>query len=184
MHLQPVAGVYAEALLAIAEQRGQTEPLAAELEDLSSLLAAAPEIRRFLETPVLDAAVKKGVLEKALGGQVQRVLVDFVCLLIDKGRIGVLSDIALAFRQRLDHAAGRVRVQATSATALTDADSRSLAELLRARLQSECIVETAVQPALLGGLVVTIGDTIYDGSVRAQLRRIREAMMRSSGYEN
>ncbi len=184
MHIEPVAGVYAEALLAIAEQRGQTESLVVELEGLAALLRAQPEIQQFVDTPVIDPDVKKRVLEKALSGQVQRVLIDFLCLLIDKGRIAMLSDIALVFRQRMEHAAGRVRVQAASAVALTEANAQGLAELLRARLQCECIVETTVQPALLGGLVVTIGDTIYDGSVRAQLRRIREAMMRSSGYEN
>jgi F0F1-type ATP synthase delta subunit len=59
-----------------------------------------------------------------------------------------------------------------------------LLELLRRRLQRDCVLETAVQPELLGGLTLTIGDTIYDGSVRRSLQRVRHAMMRSSGYEN
>ena len=59
-----------------------------------------------------------------------------------------------------------------------------LVALLGERLQSECILETSERPELVGGLVLSVGDTIYDGSVRAQLQRFRNELMRSSGYEN
>lgn len=184
MHVDPVARAYAEALLAIATERGQVQAVGAELVDVAALLAAHADVRHFLATPTLAASVQKRALEQALGGRVQRVLVDFLCLLVDKGRIGALDAIAAAYGELADLAAGRIRVHAASAAPLSADNVRQLTELARERLQCECMLETAVQPELLGGLVVTVGDTIYDGSLRGRLQRLRNALMRSSGYEN
>ncbi len=184
MHLHPVARVYAEALLGVARAQQRADAIGVELAGVAALVAAQPDVRHFLETPTLEARVQRQALERALVGHVQDVVVDFLCLLIDKGRIATLGEIADAYRTLADAAAGRRRVHASSATQLSqEAESRLLAHL-RTRLQSECILETAVKPELLGGLVLTIGDTVFDGSVRAQLRRVHNAIMRSSGYEN
>lgn len=184
MHVNPVARAYAEALLAIATERGQAQAVGADLADVAALLAAEADVRQFLATPTLAAAVQKRALEQALGGRVQRVLVDFLCLLVDKGRIGALDAIAAAYGELADVAAGRIRVHVASATPLAEANVRILIDMARERLQAECMLETAVQPELLGGLVVTVGDTIYDGSLRGRLQRLRNTLMRSSGYEN
>ena len=184
MHVDPVARVYAEALLGVARAQQRTDAVGVELAGVAEVVAAHADVRRFLESPVLEARLQKQALERALVGQVHDVVVDFLCLLIDKGRIATLEAIADAYRALADVAAGRRRVHAASATQLSSEAETRLLALLRQRLQSECILETAVQPELLGGLVLTIGDTVYDGSVRAQLRRVHNAMMRSSGYEN
>ncbi|HZM14949.1 MAG TPA: ATP synthase F1 subunit delta [Candidatus Krumholzibacteria bacterium] len=184
MRVQPVAQVYAEALLSLARQREQIEAVGTELGELAALVASHPEVANFLETPVLEPEVQKQALEQALGGRVQRLLVDFLSLLIDKGRIGALAAIAIAYRDLADQEAGRTRVQAATAKPLQAESAEKLVTLLQARLQRQCILETKVQPELLGGLVLSIGDTIYDGSLRGRLQRLRHAMMRSSGYEN
>lgn len=184
MHIVPVARTYAEALLAIATDRGQVQAIGTELASIAALVAAEEDVRHFLATPTLEASVQKQALTQALGGRVQRVLVDFLCLLVDKGRIDTLGAIAAAYGELADLAAGRLRVQVASAAPLSAANVQQLADLIRERLQCECLLETAVQPTLLGGLVVSIGDTILDGSLRGRLQRLRNALMRSSGYEN
>jgi len=184
MHVQPVAQVYAEALLDIARDRGQIDAIGTELQEFAALVVQDGEIRTFLETPILEPAMQIRALVRALEGQVQPVLVDFLCLLIDKGRIALLGEVAGAYRELADRAAGRQRVQARSAEPLDAPTQARLLDLLRQRLQKDCVLETAVHPDLLGGLTLTIGDTIYDGSLRTRLQRARHAMMRSSGYEN
>jgi len=184
MHVDPVARAYAEALLAIATARGQVQAVGSELADVATLVADDADVRRFLATPTLPAAVQKRALEQALGGRVQRLLVDFLCLLVDKGRIGALGGIAAAYGELADLAAGRIRVHVASATPLSEASVRTLTEMARERLQGECMLESSVEPELLGGLVVTVGDTIYDGSLRGRLQRLRNTLMRSSGYEH
>lgn len=178
MHVHPVARVYAEALLHIARARGDADAIGVELAEVAALLGG-PDLRTFLATPALVPEVKKRALEEALRGRVQPLLVDFLCLLVDKRRLGALADIAAAYRMLADQAAGRRRVQAESAVGLPEDLRGRLAALLTERLQRECILETAERPELLGGLVLTIGDTVYDGSVRNRLRRLRSAILRS-----
>lgn len=184
MHAHPVARAYAGALLELARERGRLDDIGAQLAGVARLVHEEKDIRVFLETPTLEPHSKKQVLGSALHGDVDVVVVDFLCLLIDKGRIPALGDIADAYRALADEAAGRRRVQATSALPLPEDLRVRLADLLRQQEQCDCILETDVRPDLLGGLVLTIEDRIYDGSLRGQLQRLRKEMMRSSGYED
>jgi len=184
MHVDSVARAYSEALLEIARERGQIDDVGAAIADIATLIRDHDDVRAFLETPALEAVAKKRVLEQALAGQVEAVVLDFLCLLVDKGRIAALGAIAAAYRVLADAVAGRLRVQACSARPLSDDTRRRLTDLMRQRFATECLLETSEDPELLGGLVLTVGDTLYDGSLRGQLRRIAKEMMRSSGYEN
>lgn len=184
MHVDPVARAYSEALLGIARGRGRMDDIGAEISDIATLIRDHADVREFLETPALEPARKKRALENALSGQIDPVVLDFLCLLVDKQRIGALGEIATAYRALADEVAGRMRVQARSARPLPDDLRQRLVALMQERLAAECIVEAREDPDLLGGVVLTVGDTLYDGSVRGQLRRIAAEMMRSSGYEN
>src|SRR5262249_37871036 len=117
----------------------------------------------------------------ALRGRLDDALVNFLCLLVDKNRIGALASIADAYRDLADAAAGRVRVRALTAAALPDDLRERLVATVTTTLKQECVLETEVQADLLGGLVLEVGDKIYDGSVRRALRRIQSEMTRSSG---
>ena len=184
MHVDSVARAYSEALLQIARERGRVDDVGAEIADIASLVRDHRDVSQFLQTPALEPAAKKQVLENALRGQVDDLVLDFLCLLVDKRRIDALGEIAGAYRALADDLAGRVRVQARSAQPLPDDLRARLVVVLRERLSTECILEASEDPELLGGLVLTVGDTLYDGSVRGQLQRIARKMMRSSGYEN
>ncbi|UCE02393.1 MAG: ATP synthase F1 subunit delta [Candidatus Latescibacterota bacterium] len=184
MHVHPVARAWAEALLEIARERNSMDEIGSVLLELADWVEQHDDIRVFLETPALEAEVKTRVLERSLRGAVDDVVLDFICLLVDKERIGALRSIAEAYRMLADEAANRQRVFASTATPMSPDQRQRLVGLLDERLQSECILEATERPELLGGLVLSVGDTIYDGSVRAQLQRFRNELMRSSGYED
>jgi F-type H+-transporting ATPase subunit delta len=184
MQTSPVARVYAESLLQLAGGSERIDELGAQLEQIATLVDAEPQFRAFLHSPAIPDSEKKRVVEAALRGRADDVLVDFLGVLLDKQRIAELESIASAYRERADVAAGRQRVQVSSAVALADDQRQRLQSLLEERLRRTCILETQVEPDLLGGIVFTIGDKVYDGSVRNQLRRLRKEMMKSSGYED
>ena len=184
MQGQTVARPYAEALLGLARQGNRIADFGAQLDALVRLLHGEAQTRNFLESPALAAGDKKRALEAALNGQVDDLLVNFVCLLVDHGRVEVLPAIGEAYRALADEALRRVRVRAVTAVPLPDDLRDRLVAQVGEKLKRECVLETEVQPDLLGGLVLTIGDKVYDGSVRSQLRRLRKEMMRSSGYED
>jgi len=180
MQKDPVARVYAQALLDLGRDGNRIDALGEDLQQVVSALAADAGLRTFLESPALDPATKKRALE-SLRGKTDDLVVNFLCLLVDKGRIGSLGAIALAYRDLADEAAGRVRVHATTAVPMDAEQRKRLLDTVHATLKKEIVLETDVQPELVGGLVLHIGDKIYDGSVNRALGRIRNEMTRSSG---
>jgi F-type H+-transporting ATPase subunit delta len=183
MLASPVAHVYAEALFGIARDRDEVESVGAELRELTELVERTPELHRFLVTPVLEPAVKVTHLRKALEGHASAVLADFLSLLVMKRRAGALPSIAEAYQAMADEHAGRVRVWVRAAQPLSEALQRELQGVIGDLLDKEIVIDPEVEPALMGGAVVGIGDKVYDGSVRNRLNQFRKQIMRSRGYE-
>jgi F-type H+-transporting ATPase subunit delta len=183
MLASPVARVYAEALFGIARDRGEVEALGAELREFTELVHAAPDLERFLATPVLEPAVKVAHLRKALEGRASAVMTDFLSLLVAKRRAGQLRWIADAYRAMADEHAARARISVRTARPLSEELRGELERMLRGLLSKEIVIDSEVEPALLGGAVVGIGDKVYDGSIRNRLGQFRKQIMRSRGYE-
>lgn len=180
-HTNPVATVYAQALLDAAG--AHAADVGQQLEEFLSTWAEAEDLRTFLVSPALEPAVKKSVLE-SLRGKFDDVLVNFLCILVDKGRVAELESIGTAYRDLADAAAHRVRVHVTSAVPLPAEQRARLDETLKQKLGREVVLETEVQPELLAGMIIRVGDRIYEGTVRNWLQRMRREMVRSSGYED
>lgn len=184
MQTSPVARVYAESFLELAAGRGQVDELGTALREFAAVVESDAQFGTFLRSPAIADADKKRVLDAALRGRADDVLIDFLGVLVDNQRIGEIDAITAAYAARADEAAGRQRVQVVTAVPLPDDQRQRLQAMLEERLRRTCILESQVEPELLGGMVFTIGDKVYDGSVRTQLRRLRKEMMKSSGYED
>jgi F-type H+-transporting ATPase subunit delta len=102
---------------------------------------------------------------------------NFVMLLLDKGRIATLPDIARAHRTLVDEQAGRVRATVTSARPLDPVLETRLKAALERQSGKTVILEKREDPAIVGGLVTQLGDIVYDGSVRTQLQQLREELL-------
>jgi F-type H+-transporting ATPase subunit delta len=118
---------------------------------------------------VLDAVLKK----LGVSGEAHKL----VRLLADNDRLGVLDEITAEVRAIADERAGRVRAKVTSATKLTEAQQKRLASALEQRFGREVVVEVSVEPTLLGGVVVQVGDLTLDSSLRRQLSLLRERLL-------
>ena len=101
---------------------------------------------------------------------------NLLLLLADRGRLGYAAAIADRFRDLADAKLGRVRARVTSAVPLSAAEAGRIAERLAGITKGQVLLETAVDPSLLGGVVAQVGSTVYDGSVRSQLEELRRAM--------
>lgn len=181
MHTNAVARVYAEALLEVAQKHERIDEIGQQLADIDALLRARTDVKSFVDSPAVDVGEKKHVLDAALRGRADDFVVNFLGLLLDKGRMNELQTIVDTYRVLADAAIGRSRVRASTAVPLPDDLKQRLLGVLRQNLRHECVLETEVQPRLLGGMVLTIGDKVYDGSVSGHLRRLQHVMMRSSG---
>ncbi len=176
-----LARVYAAALMAAAGDRA--DAVGEELDALvADVLAGRPEVERFLASGAVSRKAKAAVLEAAFGSGVSDVLRNFLGVLNQNNRLGLLRAIAAAYRRLRDEAAGRVRVTVTTAVPLTDEQAQKLRQTLSARLKAEPILEARTDPDLLGGLVVRVGDRVYDTSVRTRLETLRNHLMASGTY--
>lgn len=168
---------YARALLDIGVEDGQVRRVLSEVEAFEALLAQTPLLREALEASHVNRPDKHAALEAATSGAgFLPATRNFLMLLVDKGRTEVLPPIVAELRRLVERREGIERVEVVVPAALTDAQRDRLRETLAARTGKTVTLEERVDPAVLGGMVVKIGDTVYDGSVRTQIRQIREIL--------
>jgi F-type H+-transporting ATPase subunit delta len=178
-----VARIYAEALLAAADKRQQTTEVLEELEFLVHDLAARdPAIRAYFAGAVIGRERKRDALRRAFEGKVNDLLYNFLLVLNDHNRLGILRAVAVALRDMYERRAGRMHVTVNAATPLADDQQERLRQELRDKFGREPILSVRVDPDLLGGLVVRVDDWVYDGSVRARLERIQNQLIERSSY--
>jgi F-type H+-transporting ATPase subunit delta len=171
---QYLAAVYAKALLGATERAGNTEAVLEELEALlSEVFQQLPKLESTLTSPRVGQAEKLRLLELAIGSRVSRSLLDFLKVLARRGRLDCLRAISRAARQQLNEIRGRVEVTLVTAEPLGDDSKRQAAERLQTALGQQIDLSTSVDPDLIGGAIVRVGDTIFDGSVINRLEQMR-----------
>jgi len=181
MLADPVARPYAEALFGIARDRSIVDEVGSELADFRALVERERDIAGFLASPVIEPAVKVRHLKDALAGRASDIVADTLCLIVEKGRFDGLGNIVDVYLSMADEHAGRVRVSLTTAVPMPAPLQDDLAAALREGLRQSVELEAEVDPAVMGGAVVTIGDKVYDGSIRSRLSRFRQQISRRAG---
>ena len=167
-----VAARYAKALFIVTEKRGE---IAAALEGLlgvGQLLEPGSRAERFFASPEVRLADKRAVLKSTLDGRVARPVVVFVDLLLRKKRLGQLPTIVPEFESLVERAEGIQRAHLVSAVPFGTAELARLQQELERYTQAKVRLSTEVDPALLGGALVRIGDRVIDRSVRTLLAAI------------
>jgi F-type H+-transporting ATPase subunit delta len=174
---ETIARNYASALFDLAERDGQTEAYGEALNQVVALMDEVPGFRALLETPRVDEDRKKAVLREAFEGRIPPHVLNFLLLLVDKRRQRFLPDMASAYRDLLDVRLGRTHVEVQVARTLQDDELPAIAAELSRILGKEAIPHVRVRPELVGGIVFKSGDTIFDGSVRRRLQRMRRQLL-------
>ncbi|OGP66427.1 MAG: ATP synthase F1 subunit delta [Deltaproteobacteria bacterium RBG_16_44_11] len=168
---------YARAFFEIAAKEKNLERYHTELNKFSSIIAQNKALGEFLSNPIFEQENKKALVETIISKlQFSNMTVNFLKLLVDKRRINSLPDIEACYRQLMDEALKKVRVNVKTAFPL----SRKMQDYINANMEKitgrkvEITVET--DPGLLGGIVIGVGDTLYDGSVKSQLNNMRNLL--------
>ena len=181
---QYLAAVYAKALLGATDRAGNTEAVLEELEALlSEVFQQLPKLESTLTSPRVGQAEKLRLLELAIGSRVSQSLLDFLKGLARRGRLDCLRAITRAARQQLNEIRGRVEVTLVTAEPLGEDSTRQAAERLQTALGQEIDLSTSVDPDLIGGAIVRVGDTIFDGSVINRLEQMRRTAHTNSAQK-
>jgi F-type H+-transporting ATPase subunit delta len=175
-----IARRYAKALLAIGREDGQAETYKEELGGFVTLLDEHPELDQAISNPLYDAEDRKKVLQAVVERSgVSQVMKSFLSLLFEKGRIQYVRDIHAFYEKLTDELANIVRADLLSATEVSDETIERIRGALAKKTGKDVKMDVKVDPALIGGAVTKIGDLVLDGSVRTQLKSLKESLQRS-----
>jgi F-type H+-transporting ATPase subunit delta len=168
---------YARAFFEIAAEGKQIEKYYSELNQFALIIAQNKALADFLANPVFEQESKKGVVENIIGKLKLSVMtVNFLKLLVDKKRIDVLSDIVFFYRQLMDESLKKVRVNLKTAFPLSSEMQTYITSSLEKVTGRKVEVSVEKDPGLLGGIVIGVGDTLYDGSIKNQLNNMRNLL--------
>lgn len=176
--MNALAQRYASALVDVAIENHQAEQIKQELAAFATEVRESSDLRAFLASPAITRANKHAVLDqlvKEMGAS--RTLRNYLFVIVDQRRAGMLLDIQEAFSALLDARMGITQATVTSASELTEAERAELNAALDKLTGLQVHAEYRTDAALIAGATVRIGSTIYDGSVRAQLDRLRTRMI-------
>jgi F-type H+-transporting ATPase subunit delta len=178
-----IARVYALALLNLAWKRMRGQETLEELQGLVDILNREPDFAAYLSNPGISHEARAALLHKVFGGRVDDLVVDFLMVLNEHDRLGILRPVVAAYRASYEDRQNQERVRVRSATPMPEEQLNRLREQLRLVMTREPVLETKVDPDLLGGFVVQVGDWLYDASVRTQLQTIRNRLTQRSSHE-
>ncbi len=175
--MSAVAERYAAALVDVAVERKNSETIKRNLAAFVEAFSSVADLRNALESPALNAEVKRKVIAEVAGKMGLDVAVrNFIYLVVDHRRTEILPEMEEAFLSELNERLGIVEAEVTSAHELNDDEKRQLRTVLEQRTGKKVEARFQIDGALLGGAIVRLGSTIYDGSVRDQLKRLREQL--------
>ena len=169
--------VYAQALLELAQAQGQADAMAEETGELLQLLGREPELDKLLSSRALNSAQRSELVEKLFKDKVSDVLYRFLQVVNRKGRLEALDGIFVAYRQLAAAARGEIDVDVFVAEGLNEQDSGNVAESIGQAVSKKVHLHQHVDPELIGGLKVRVGDRLIDGSVATQLKIMKRKLV-------
>jgi F-type H+-transporting ATPase subunit delta len=169
-----IARRYAKALMNIGQEDGNYKTYGEEIGAFTALFRQEGRLRVVLSNPTFTIPQRRAVITE-IGKRLRLtpIIINLLHLLVDNNRIRYLPDIAALYQELADEAAGRARVRLVTAHSLSEKKIQELTQGLQKVVGKQVIMEVATDPALIGGVVARIGGVVYDGSIKAQLERLK-----------
>jgi len=168
---------YAKALLSLALETGEHEKVGESVDAVVRAIANSSEARTLAQNPGYTQKQRQQLIDVlAQGLGLSGTLVSFLRLLVDRHRLAELPDIARSYRELVDAQVGRVRGMVTSSQPLAPDELERVRRALSETTRKALVLESRADPAILGGIVAQVGPTVWDGSLKTQLERLRREL--------
>ena len=168
----------ANALADIAMAQGAAAPVLQQLSDFVAAYQESPELRNFLASPAVNRDEKEGVVDKlAARIGLSKIVRNFVLVVMNHGRAHILAEILASFQNVLRTRQGIAEAEVSSAVELSAEQKQRFAQMLERITGKKIELKYSLNPTLLGGAVVRVGDTVYDGSLRNRLNAMRSRLV-------
>jgi F-type H+-transporting ATPase subunit delta len=181
MKVSGVARRYARALFGLARDESRVGAIRTELCGLSDLITQTPELRRVLLTPLYPVRERKGVmngLSELLN--LSKTVRHFFAFLIDQRRLLDFAGVREEYERLADEATGVVTAEVSAAAPLDERRQERLRRALSDHTGQQVLLDVTIDPSLIGGAIAKVGDLVFDGSVRAQLARLRTSLAKEA----
>jgi F-type H+-transporting ATPase subunit delta len=170
---------YAKALLGIGQEDGKYQAYGTSLREFLDFCGANDEFFRLVANQIFSVEERKGILNRVLDRSgFPPIIQNFLRLLLDKNRIGAIKEISEHYGKLTDELIGITRAQVMTPWPIKDYAVLKIKKALEGISSGEIKIEVKDDAALIGGIVVKIGDLVLDGSVRAQLESLKESLKR------
>ncbi len=174
MNVSPVAYRYARSLMDLARSEGHLEGTREDMSLVADTIGKNRDLHVLLKSPVVKADKKARILDQVFAGKIGTVTARFISILVRKNREALLPEIAQAFTSLYRQEKGIVVAEVRSAAPLNEASRKQVRQLAERQYPQKAIeILETVDPSLIGGLIVRIGDDQYDGSVSRRLQDLR-----------
>ena len=173
----PVCRNYAETLLAVADKEGQVERYGDLIDAVAGVLAADPALTGVFMSPRVSKQTKQRLIEQSLAKIAPKPFIRFLQLVVQRGRQYLLADIAAEYEDLVDRHLGRLHAVVATARPVDEKLAAAIKRRLSAVFAKEVLPHFRADPALLGGIVVRVGDRVFDGSLRRKLKLLQHRML-------
>jgi F-type H+-transporting ATPase subunit delta len=167
---------YAKALLDFARDTNLVDQVHDDVVKIRAIIAASPELKSVLKSPVIMPKQKEGLVDKIFSGHISQATMNFLKLVIRRGREGVLDETMFSFVEQYREFKGILEAKVTSAVPLTDAQIKDIQDRLVKRTNLQVNMVQVVNPSVVGGLKVQMGDLMFDATVIKQLEGLRRSL--------
>ena len=171
-----IANRYAEALFQLSEEEHITKEIYNELHDVVEVIKNNKELDNVLKSPLVAKNEKTQLIEALFNNKINNDLKNFLKILVEKGRISSLKSIELTFKELLNDKHNIIEGTVISAIALTEKQVKELEEKLSKKYNKNVTLENEVDQSILGGVLVRLGNTQIDGSVKTRLNNIKDQL--------
>ena len=176
MRNETVARNYAEALFELGQRAGNVERYADLIDAVAAAVETTPKVQAVLMSPRVPKSEKARILGDAMK-DAPRDFVLFLQALVRRGRHRLLREIAHEYLELLDQKLDRVRAGVTLARTPDEKLQRSIQELLSRQLEKQVIASYSVDPEIMGGAIIRVGERVLDGSLRRRMTRLRRQLL-------
>ncbi len=168
-----VASRYAKSLIDLALEQGNLEVVKQDMEQFVATLRANGELQAVLKNPIMKQDKKRNILDALFGGKIHPSIVAFFHIMVRKGRSGILYATAREFIREYNEVKGIVYATVVSATKLSAANLDGLRKVIASEINAEVVLRNTVDPTLIGGFVVNVGDKQIDASINGKLNKLK-----------
>ncbi len=175
---EPIARSYARALFGAATKFGVLSRVREQFDSLlNDVFSQFPKFQLLLDSPAISFSEKEAILDRVIGGQAEPIFLNFLKVVVRHGRVPFLGDIYREFCHLEDEAEGRISVEVTTAVALSEEERGLVIDVVRRLTNKEPKVQWRVDKGIIGGVVIRIGDKVYDASVSKQLQLLERHLV-------